>query len=57
MALRDVLNALNDGDVVAAQAISRLAGEGGVDPARVANYASDEAYDAPMMVVSQINEA
>ncbi len=56
MALQDVLNALNESDVTSATT-SRLAGEGGVSPAQVAAYATDEAYDAPMMVLSQINEA
>lgn len=57
MALRDVLSALNETDLVAAPTEGRLAGEGGVNPARVAAFASDEAYDAPMMAMSQINEA
>ncbi|AND17199.1 hypothetical protein [Rathayibacter tritici] len=57
MGLKDVLSALNDADIVAAPSLARAAGEGGVDPSKVAAYASDEAYDAPMMIMSQINEA
>ncbi|MFF3216069.1 hypothetical protein ACFYYB_36330 [Streptomyces sp. NPDC002886] len=57
MALRDVLQSLNDTDLVAAPTESRLAGEGVIDPAKAAVLSNDEAYDAPMMVMSQINEA
>ncbi|MBV9024674.1 MAG: hypothetical protein JO362_12985 [Streptomycetaceae bacterium] len=58
MALRDVLQALNETDLVAAPTESRLVGEGAVAPARAATlHASNEAFDAPLMVVSQINEA
>jgi hypothetical protein len=57
LSLKNVLSALNDADMVAAPSMSRAAGEGGVDPARVAAYSTDEAYDAPMMIMSQINEA
>jgi hypothetical protein len=57
MALRDVLNSLNDTELVANPTEARLAGEGVVDPAKAALLNNDEAYDAPMMVLSQINEA
>ncbi|MGC5330630.1 hypothetical protein [Micromonospora sp. DT62] len=57
MALRDVLHALNETELVAAPTEARLGGEGQVSPARVAEQASEDAFDAPMMVLSQINEA
>ncbi|MGG8408211.1 hypothetical protein ACM614_17210 [Streptomyces sp. 12297] len=57
MALKDVLNNLNDTELVANPTESRLAGEGVIDPAKAAVLSNDEAYDAPMMVLSQINEA
>ncbi|KPI28045.1 MULTISPECIES: hypothetical protein [unclassified Streptomyces] len=57
MALRDVLNNLNDTELVANPTEARLAGEGVIDPAKAAVLSNDEAYDAPMMVLSQINEA
>ncbi len=57
MALRDVLQSLNDTELVANPAESRLAGEGVIDPERAAVLHHDESQDAPMMVMSQINEA
>jgi hypothetical protein len=57
MALRDVLQALNDTNLVAAPTESRLAGEGIVAPDRLVEMQNDEASDAPMMVLSRINES
>jgi hypothetical protein len=58
MALRDVFQSLNEADVLASAAESRLAGEGVLDPEKAAVLNnSEEAADAPMTVLSQINEA
>lgn len=56
MALRNVLQALNDTGLIAAQTESRLPGEGVTAPHHVEMY-NDEASDAPMMVLSRINES
>ncbi|MFE2533796.1 MULTISPECIES: hypothetical protein [unclassified Streptomyces] len=58
MALRDVFQSLNETDAVASPAESRLAGEGLLDPEKAAVLNNnEEAADAPMTVLSQINEA
>jgi hypothetical protein len=58
MALRDVMRALNEKDLVAPATESRLAGEGQMDPDRaVKNQVREEASNAPLMRLSQINEA
>jgi hypothetical protein len=57
MALRNVLQALNDTDLVAAPTQSRLAGEGVTAPHHMVEMYNDEASDAPMMVLSRINES
>ncbi|MGA5417908.1 hypothetical protein [Streptomyces pseudogriseolus] len=58
MALRDVFQSLNETDAVASPTESRLAGEGVLDPEKAAVLNNtEEATDAPMTVLSQINEA
>lgn len=54
MSLRDALEALNESDPSTS---ARLAGEGVVDPARVAISSAEDAFDAPMMIMNQIHEA
>jgi hypothetical protein len=52
------MRALNEKDLAAPATESRLAGEGQMDPDRaVKNQVQEEASSAPLMRMSQINEA
>lgn len=58
MALRDVFKSGSDEELTSSETESRLPGEGLVTPDVAAELiSSDESEDAPLMVLSQINEA
>jgi hypothetical protein len=56
MALRDVLGALNEAGSTERAAERALAGEG-FEVSQTGLRATDDVFDAPMMIMNQIHEA
>jgi hypothetical protein len=56
MALRDVLSAINESNPAASTSVSKLASEAVADNVSSLN-ATEDAFDAPMMIMNQIHEA
>ena len=56
MALRDVLDALNESNPASSTTAAKFAGESTVAHGTTLNAAED-VFDAPMMIMNQIHEA